>query len=350
MKGKDDLAAPRPQPHQLRRDALLGQRHCIGPACEGASGSASASHSALSPIPAISIPSVMPCPFAHSLYPPPSAARKLAKRPRPPRREPPSTGKDRAHVHPLPGWPDIWADLYDAMDVDRRPHLDFYCSLVTPRQRASSTGLRHGSITLTIAAGLPPGARVVGVDLSHRLVEICRTRAPRHEWAVGKIAAPPRDRTLRPRGDLLSHPAGHAHRRRPAALPRCRGRAPVAGRAFRLRHLPPEPAWLASVTPDPAIARQFTDAQGRTVDVVETRRPLRHRNPYPVGHLDPARCGDRAPIPVEPIVQRLRQYAPETSLPPLARAGLAIDTVWGDLDRSPFTEGSKRQVYLCRKA
>ena len=33
-------------------------------------------------------------------------------------------------------WPTEWAALYDAMDVDRTPHLDFYSSLVGPDTRA----------------------------------------------------------------------------------------------------------------------------------------------------------------------------------------------------------------------
>jgi SAM-dependent methyltransferase len=252
---------------------------------------------------------------------------------------------------PSSAWPDIWADLYDAMDVDRRPHLDFYCSLVTPdTQSLLDLGCGTGSITLAMAEGLPPGARVAGIDLSPRMVEICRSRAPRHEWAVGDIAAPPVTGPF----DLVvicfhTLQAMLTDEDLQRCLDAVAGLMSAGGR-FAFDIYRPNLAWLAGVTPDAAIARQFTDAQGRTVDVVETD-----------GHYDPDTrilsgtwtlrdTATGAPIPVDPIVQRLRQYAPEDITAALARAGLAVDTVWGDLDRSPFAEGSKRQVYLCRKA
>jgi SAM-dependent methyltransferase len=248
-------------------------------------------------------------------------------------------------------WPDIWADLYDAMDVDRRLHLDFYCGLVTPdTQSLLDLGCGTGSITLAMAEGLPPDARVAGVDLSPRMVEICRTRAPRHEWAVGDIAAPrvtgPFDLVVICFHTLQAMLTDQDLRR---CLDAVAGLMSAGGR-FAFDIYQPNAAWLASITPEPAIARQFTDAQGRTVDVVETD-----------GHYDPETrilsgtwtlrdTVTGAPLPVDPIIQRLRQYAPKDITAALACAGLAVETVWGDLDRSPLAPGSKRQVYLCRKA
>lgn len=247
-------------------------------------------------------------------------------------------------------WPDIWAELYDAMDVDRRPHLDFYCSLVTPRTHSLlDLGCGTGSVTLAMAAAMPPDRHVTGLDLSPRMVDICRARAPQFDWVLGDIAAPP----VTGRYDLVVI-CFHTLQAMltDADLQRCidaaaRLLAPEGRFAFDIYR--PNPGWLACVTPDPVVARRFTDANGRAVEVIESNAAYDSATRILSGEWRLRDAATGAPIPADPIIQRVRQYFPDDIAAALARAGLRATEAWGDLDRSPFAEGARRQVYVCRR-
>ena len=250
-----------------------------------------------------------------------------------------------------PAWPEGWASLYDAMDVDRRPHLAFYTDLVTAQTRSLlDLGCGTGSITLAMAECMEPGGLVVGVDLSPKMIEIARGRAPEHRWEVGDICSPPVEgkfdlvvvcfHTLQV---LLDE----------ADLARC-FRAVAArlapGGRFAFDIYQPNLAWLSTVDTGPHIARRFRDREGRQFEVIEqdarydpTLRVL--SGSWTLHH---AENGER--LPLAPIVQRVRQYFPEDILRNLAQAGLRVLERYGDLDRSPFGPGTKRQVYVCTSA
>jgi len=247
-----------------------------------------------------------------------------------------------------PAWPEGWASLYDAMDVDRRPHLDFYTGLVSPQTRSLlDLGCGTGSITLAMAEQMEPGGLVVGVDLSPRMIEIARGRAPEHRWEVGDICAPPVDgpfdlvvvcfHTLQV---LLDE----------ADLARCFGAVAErlsSGGRFAFDIYQPNLAWLSTVDPAPHVARRFHDRDGRRFDVIE--RDARYDSGLRVlsGSWTLHDAGTGEQLPLDPIVQRVRQYFPEDVERNLAQAGLRAVERYGDLDGSAFGPGSKRQVYVC---
>lgn len=248
-----------------------------------------------------------------------------------------------------PAWPDGWAALYDAMDVDRGPHLAFYAGLVTPDVTSLlDLGCGTGSITLAMAARMVPGGRVAGIDLSPRMIEIARSRAPDHDWRVGDISQPP----VSAKYDLI---VCCFHTLQvlvdEADLARCFAfvaahLAPGGRFAFDIYR--PNLDWLAAIDGAPQVARRFTDSQGRHRHVVETGAVYDPDARVLSGTwvLHDSTTGDA--LPLAPIVQRVRQYFPEDIVRLLAAAGLEATERYGDLDRSPGGPGCKLQVYVCR--
>lgn len=250
-----------------------------------------------------------------------------------------------------PAWPEVWAALYDAMDVDRAPHLAFYTGLVTPGTHSLlDLGCGTGSITLAMAARMPAAARVTGVDLSPEMIRIARDRAPAHDWLVGDICAPP----VSGHFDLIVV-CFHTLQvlTDPADLDRCfaavAGLLAPGGR-FAFDIYRPNLGWLAAVPPGPHVARQFRDATGRLIDVVESeaRYDPATRVLSGLWHLRDATTGQM--LDVAPLEQRVMQYFPEDIAAAFARAGLVAEQSFGDLDRSPLTAASKRQLYIARRA
>ena len=248
-------------------------------------------------------------------------------------------------------WPEAWSAIYDAMDLDRSPHLAFYTRLVTSRtQSLLDLGCGTGSITLALAAAMPPGARVTGVDLAPKMIEIARRRAPQHEWVVGDICDPPVAgkfdlivicfHTLQM---LLTDAQLHQAFRSIAAY-----LAPAGRFAFDIYQ--PNLAWLNSVDPAPSVARQYIDSTGRGIDVVEANSRYDSSTAILSGEWTLRDSATGRPIEIEPIVQRVRQYFPADIDQALAQSGMRWTDRFGELDRQPFTLQSKRQVYICTRS
>jgi SAM-dependent methyltransferase len=250
-----------------------------------------------------------------------------------------------------PAWPEAWSALYDAMDIDRSLHLNFYSGLVTDQTRSIlDLGCGTGSITLQVAAKMAPGGRVVGVDLSPKMIEIAQGLAPQHEWSIGDICDPgvkgPFDlimicfhtlQMLAEDGQLQQAFKSIA------ALLSAQGR-------FAFDIYQPNDAWLASVEPEIFVARQFSDGQGRNFNVVESN--AHYDAPSRILSCE-WRLQDRETgrmLPVDPIVQRVRQYYPADIQAALAAAGMVALERFGELDRRPLEPTSKRQVYICALA
>lgn len=247
-------------------------------------------------------------------------------------------------------WPEAWSALYDAMDVDRRLHVDFYAGLVTPGTRSLlDLGCGTGSITLAMAKAMAEGGRVVGVDLSPKMIEIARARAPQHDWQVGDLCQPgvqgPFDlivicfHTLQM---LVRDDQVRAAFRSVAGLLSPEGR-------FAFDIYQPNLPWLAQVSPEESIARAFTLPDGTAIDVVERGARYDPQSLILTGEWILRERDSGRVLPVEPIIQRARQYFPTDILAMLDAADLAVEERFGELDRRPLTSDSKRQVYVCRR-
>lgn len=247
-------------------------------------------------------------------------------------------------------WPAVWSDLYDVMDVDRQPHLAFYTGLVTDQTRSLvDLGCGTGSITVAMAARMLAGAEVTGVDLSPRMIEIAAARAPGHRWLVGDLCAPP----VRGGHDLITI-CFHTLQALLTEAELDRSFAAIAallapGGRLAFDIYQPNEAWLARVSPEPALARSFVGADGRRIDVVESNSAYDTVTRILSGEWRLHDHDSGAILPVEPIVQRVRQYLASDIEAALARAGLEAIERFGELDRRPLTPGSKRQVYVCRR-
>lgn len=251
-----------------------------------------------------------------------------------------------------PAWTDVWAALYDAMDMDRGQHLAFYNSLIDDSVASLlDLGCGTGSITMAMVERMVPGARVVGIDLAPKMIEVALERAPEHDWRVGDIADPPvaADETF----DLITvcfntlqlllDPADLQ-----ATFDNAAARLAPGGRlAFDIAQ--PNPDFLARVSPEPQVARQYVDASGRNMEVIETDGAYDAESGILSGAwtLRVADTGEM--LPLDPLVQKLRQYTPDDIAAALARAGLAPVERFGDLDRSPLEPGTRRQVYICTR-
>ncbi len=237
------------------------------------------------------------------------------------------------------------------MDVDRQPHLAFYKSLVSAQTTSLlDLGCGTGAITIQIAAGMAPGGRITGVDLSPKMIEIANDLAPQHEWVLGDLSRPgvtgPFDLIV-----ILFHTLQmlvddsqmqQAFKEISALL------APGGKFAFDIYQ--PNEAWLAAVDPSAYVARRFADAQGRKFNVVESNARYDSKTKILSGEW---RLQDQATgqiLPLEPITQRVRQYYPADIDRALAASGMIAVERFGELDRRPLIAGSKRQVYICQKA
>lgn len=252
---------------------------------------------------------------------------------------------------PKSAWPAIWSDLYDAMDVDRQLHLAFYTGLVSDQTRSLlDLGCGTGSITVAMAAKMPAGATVTGVDLSPRMIEIAAARAPEHRWLIGDICAPPVGGTH----DLITI-CFHTLQVLETDAQLDQAFASIAallspqGR-FAFDIYQPNEAWLAGVNPAPVLARSYVGADGRRIDVVESNAAYDSATRILSGEWRLFDHDSGALLPVEPIVQRVRQFHASDIEAALARAGLAIADRFGELDGRPLTPTSKRQAYVCRRA
>jgi ubiquinone/menaquinone biosynthesis C-methylase UbiE len=91
-------------------------------------------------------------------------------------------------------WGDI-ADYYDIIDIDRTSMIRFYQSLISRETRSLiELACGTGTIAVPLAAQLfqrGRDARVVGVDISPKMLRIARLRDTRIEWVQGDIRSPP---------------------------------------------------------------------------------------------------------------------------------------------------------------
>lgn len=245
---------------------------------------------------------------------------------------------------------DAWARYYDLTEADRRPHLDFYGSLLRPGDRsvlelACGTGLVAAALGERIAAaGEAP--RVVGVDISAAMVELARERAPAHRWLQGDMREPP----VEGRFDLvfccyhsLQFMLADADLLR--VFDAARSRVEPDGRfAFDLYQ--PNLPYLRVARRD-TLARRVMDG-GRELQI---REDARYDEASRVLELDWRLVAANAPDEVLAATRfRIRQYFAADIERLLAQAGWRILGRFGDLDRRAFDAGSKKQVLVCAPA
>jgi ubiquinone/menaquinone biosynthesis C-methylase UbiE len=245
-----------------------------------------------------------------------------------------------------------WAQYYDVTDADRDPFIEFYRRLITKDTRSVlELGCGTGTITIPLAHhlaerdGISDRSRVVGVDVSPGMLRIARARDPHIEWVLGDMRSPP----VRGSFDLviccfntLQLLVGDDDLAR--ALSAVRRLLSSEGR-FAFDIYQPNLDYLNRPQTD-RLARAVTDRGGRELEIREDTR------------YDPAsrvltihwRLVERDMPEHPPLATTgysMRQYFPHDVDRLLERAGLVERERYGDLDRSPFTPTSKKQVVIC---
>lgn len=242
---------------------------------------------------------------------------------------------------------DHWARYYDATEADREPHLRFYGSLLRPGddsvlEIACGTGLIAAELGARIAAtGVAP--RVAGVDISEAMLDIARARLPQGQWVHGDMRTLP----VEGRFDLVfccyhSYQFMLTDADLAQAFAAARARLAPGGRfAFDLYQ--PNLPYLRAARTD-TLARSVRH-EGRELQI---REDARYDEDSRILQLDWRLVAADAPGEVLAATQfRIRQFFAADLERLLAQSGWRILERYGDLDRQPFNESSKRQVLVC---
>ena len=245
---------------------------------------------------------------------------------------------------------DNWADFYDITDTDRAPFIGFYRRLVTGRTRSLlELGCGTGTITTAMARELAraqlPGARVVGVDESPRMLDVARRRGETIEWVLGDIRALP---VSGPFDLIIScfNTLQHLLTDEDLALAFGEARRVIADDgffAFDIYH--PNAGYLSRRHRD-HLARMVSTADGRQLEIREDTDYDRDSRVITIDWrlVEKRSCSPRL---LTTTRYRMRQYFPDEIERLLTAAGLAVRERFGDFDLSPFTPASKRQVVVC---
>jgi SAM-dependent methyltransferase len=247
-----------------------------------------------------------------------------------------------------------WARYYDIAEGDRSLFLDFYIPLIEPATRSVlELGCGTGVITTALARRMAElndgyaGLRVTGLDESAEMLRVARARDDRIEWVIGDFRSPP----VQAEYDLVIC-AYNTFQFLSSEQDLC-----AAFRAAR-RHLKPDGLFAFDIY-QPNLAYLANGQSNRLVHLVKNKQgqaiEVREDFVYdPASRVmtldwrlvDPRRPGQQ----LASIRYALRQYFALEVEKLLELAGLTIKERYGDFDRSPFTNGSKKQILLCRRA
>lgn len=245
-----------------------------------------------------------------------------------------------------------WADYYDLADGDRAPHVAFYSSLLTDRTRSVlEIGCGTGTIASALAQRLArrndnaATIRIVGVDASAGMLRVARSKEPRVQWVFGDMRSPPVHGPF----DLaiccyntLQHLLDDED----------------LAKAFRAVHdllardgtfafdiYQPNVAYL-SIPQTNRMARSIADSHGRQLEIREDHLydPDTQTVTYSWRLLDRDKADGP---PLASTRYHFRQYFPADLDRLLAGSGLVIRERYGDYDRSPFNQDSKKQILVC---
>jgi SAM-dependent methyltransferase len=239
---------------------------------------------------------------------------------------------------------DTWAEYYDLMDADRAPFVAFYRSLVGARtESVLDVGCGTGTIAIALASDVP--GRVVGVDVSARMLQVAKTKAESLEWLQGDLRCPPVvgafDLVVCCFNTLQHLLADEDLRRAFAAV----GSLLTPKGVFAFDIYQPNLDYLRTPQTD-RLARSVTDNRGRRLEI---REDSRYDSDARVLCLDWRLVQADKPeaAPLASTRHLMRQYFPNEIEGLLGTAGLEIQERFGDLDRSVFDAESKKQVVVC---
>jgi SAM-dependent methyltransferase len=247
---------------------------------------------------------------------------------------------------------DTWAEVYDLAGADRTPEFRFYTGLVEAQTRSVlELGCGTGTVLREVLARLrAAGAaqvRGVGIDFSDRMLSVARRHAPDVEWICGDMRSPavegPFDLVFSCYNTLQSLPTEADLGQTFSAVRRLL--APAGRFAFDIYQ--PNIPYIRDPVHD-RVARAIIAPDGRHLEI---REDTQFDASSQILRID-WRLVERDPAhrQIASACYRLRQFHSTQIDSLLERAGLLVRERYGDLDRSPFTPTSKKQVLVCQAA
>ncbi|HLY44836.1 MAG TPA: class I SAM-dependent methyltransferase [Stellaceae bacterium] len=249
---------------------------------------------------------------------------------------------------------DQWAQYYDIAEGDRSIFLDFYVPLIGSQTRSAlELGCGTGVITAALARRMAEfnngdaGLRVTGLDESAEMLRLARARDAGIEWVQGDFRAPP----IAGEYDLVLCAFNtlqllHSEEDLCSTFEAVRRHLKSDG-VFAFDIYQPNLEYLARPQSD-RLVRRVAGPQGQAA---ELREAFAYDPQSRIMTLDWRLIDPRRPAaPLATMRYHLRQYFAAEVEGFLAAAGLAIIERFGDFDRSPFTDSSKKQIMLCGRA
>jgi SAM-dependent methyltransferase len=262
----------------------------------------------------------------------------------------PEPGRDTIATPPSAASYNAWARYYDVLEGDREPYVTFYAGVARSRDRTiCELGCGTGAVLVPLLERLREGGaelRGAGVDASEQMLARARQRDPGVDWRLGDMRAPPFEeqfdlvycpintlQVLLDDADLL------------ATFSAARRLLAPGGR-FAFDIYRPDHDWLRAPR---------SDVPGRRVEFEGRSLQLRESSVYDgttrVLHLQWRLVDVEAPgTTIAAIDHEIRQYEAAEVESLLQAAGLRILERYGDLDRSPFHAGARKQVLVCSAA
>lgn len=246
---------------------------------------------------------------------------------------------------------DSWARYYDLGEGDREPFLKFYRGLLAASTRSilevgCGTGVIASSLARHLREAAHPGhgqlIRVTGLDASAAMLQIARTRDPSVEWILGDM----RD-AVAGQFDFVfccfnTYQFMLSEADLALAFQAARSNTAPGGRfAFDL--------YQPNID---YISRRRENTLARTVSHQGRLLEIREDSAYdPVHRLLDLNWrlveADRPENILARTSFRIRQYFAADVQAQLDRAGFRTLERFGGLDRSPLTDSSKKQVWIC---
>jgi SAM-dependent methyltransferase len=250
---------------------------------------------------------------------------------------------------------DSWAEYYDLIEGDRTATITFYRSLITNETRSLlELACGTGTITIPLAEqlvrqnGASASNRVIGLDESHAMLRIAHARNSRIGWVRGDMRLPPLETGFdlviccfntvqRVLGDdELSQFFGSVRRLvSPSGI-------------FAFDIYQPNLAFLSTPKLD-RLARSVTDDRGRRLELREDYSYDPETRILSI-KLRVVEQGSKPADALARIQYPVRQYFADEIVRHLAGTGFTVRHRYGDLDRSPFTRDSRKQVFICARS
>jgi SAM-dependent methyltransferase len=246
---------------------------------------------------------------------------------------------------------DRFSKHYDLMVADRQPHIDFYTSLVQPGLRSlADVGCGTGTITAALAARMRAlngdNIRVAGIDGSAGMLKEAARLHAGIEWICRDL------RSMDVDGEFglvtsMYNTLQHVDLTGLGQAFSAMRRMTVSGGRLAFDIYKPNLDYIR-IPQTGRLARTLWNGKGQRLEIREdTRFDESAMQLSLVWRLvDPEHPDDP---PVTETSMNLWQHPPEDVEQLLEANGFLIAERYGDLDRSPYGETSRKQVIVCRK-